>query len=467
MAQLLRFTSGQHIHLIGIAGAGLSAIARVLILRGYYVSGSDLRADANTAQLQALGATVHQGHDERFVQGADLVIRSSAVKDDHPEVRSAHALGIPVYKRSDVMGALMADKQGIAIAGTHGKTTTTSMIAHILITCGHDPDYIVGGVLANTGTNAGMGAGQAFVIEADEYDNMFHGLNPQIALVTSVEFDHPDFFPTPDDLQASFAQFIARLPDDGLLIACADDPVALEFAKGRRQASKPVITYGFSAVADWQVVNLRYEDEHTRCEVITDGQERGTLVLTIPGKYNIQNALGALIVADQQGVPFADAIASLANFHGTGRRFDVRATIGDVVIVDDYAHHPTAIRVMLEGARQRYPQHTLWAVWQPHTFTRTQALWHDYLHAFADADHLLITPIYPARERAEDFPDVHLPDFMQALTHPDAHYLLDFDAIVEHLCQQVRPPALILIMSAGDAPQIGIRYAQQLEANRS
>lgn len=450
-------------HFIGIGGTGLSAIARVLCLQGYHVSGSDLNTNAETDKLQNLGATIYQGHHGEYVQGADWIIRSSAIKDNHVEVMAAQTQNIPVYKRSDVMAAILENYQTIAVAGTHGKTTTTSMITHTLIETGQQPSYIVGGAMANTGENADLGQGQSFVIEADEYDNMFHGLRPNIAVITSLEYDHPDFFPTHDTLLESFKTFVDLLPDDGLLIACVDNADVLSLVHDRRKQSLPIITYCIDTSADWRATNIRYQDDKTYYDVLIDEELVGTVALDVPGYHNILNSMVALIIAHNQGVQFTDAAAALATFKGTGRRFDIRAEIDDIIIVDDYAHHPTAIKTTLDAARQRYPEHVLWAIWQPHTYSRTQTLWEDYLQSFKAAHHVIITGIYPSREKASDFPDVQIDNFLAQLVHEHKFHTATFDDAVAILKDKVIAPAVILIMSAGDAPQIGIDYQHYIE----
>lgn len=449
-------------HLIGIGGTGLSAIARVLLMRGCVVSGSDMQLNAETHALRQMGATIRQGHHAENIDRAQLVIISSAVHADHVEVVAARAAGIPVYKRSDVLAAVMAGKQGIAVAGTHGKTTTTSMIAHALIMCGQDPSYIVGGVMANTGTNANAGSGQAFVIEADEYDNMFHGLRPQTAILTSIEYDHPDFFATPDEMIASFEKFVGLLALDGLLIGCADDPVVCDLLARRRASRARALSYGFSHDADWQIHNLHSEQDQTCFEVWSDEGYLGAVQLAVPGRHNALNATAALAAVCEQGVAFADASLALELFRGTGRRFDVRADTGGVAIVDDYAHHPTAIRTTIDAARQRYPEREIWAVWQPHTFSRTSQLWDVFLDAFSEAQHVIVTEIYASREAYN--PDVRSADFVRQLVHADAHHASSFAEAVRILSERMVRPAVVLIMSAGDAPQIGIQLLEQLQA---
>ncbi len=464
---MIQLIPGQHIHLVGIGGFGLSAIAQVLLQQGYYISGSDRNANVLTQALADSGAIIHIGHDAQHVMGAEMIIASAAVPSDHVELSMARALGIPVYKRADIIAPMMSGQTAIAVAGTHGKTTTTSMIAHILLETGQDPSYIIGGILRNSGRNAGVGHGRAFVIEADEYDNMFHGLHPDVAVVTSVEFDHPDFFPTPGDMVKSFAGFVNLLPDDGLLVACADDASAMILAQNRLVAGFPVITYGIERMdADWWAANLHSVDgQYTQFDVLRGGDRLGAVRLMPPGQHNVLNALAALIVADSQGVPFAESVRALSTFQGAGRRFDLRADLAEVAVIDDYAHHPTAIRVTLEAARQRYPDREIWAVWQPHTYSRTQALLDDYLAAFAAADHVLVTDIYAARE--EPLPGVSSALLVAEMQHPDARHSRGLSETTAILLRDVQAPAVIVIMSAGDAPLIGVNYLKQRQARLS
>jgi UDP-N-acetylmuramate--alanine ligase len=466
MVQTILINPGQHIHIIGIGGIGMSAIARVLLQQGYRVSGSDRALNDQTRTLDVLGAKIYAGHAAAQIVGAEAVITTSAVQASHVEVAAARAAGIPVYKRSDIIAEIMRGQTGIAIAGTHGKTTTTSMTAHILLKTGHDPSYIIGGVLRTTGQNAAYGQGEAFVIEADEYDHMFLGLRPKIGVITSVEWDHPDFFPTPKALESAFRRFAALIPPDGLLIACADDDGARAVADERARAGIPTTRYGITHEdAAWRSVDIRVSPQMTTFTVERDGRRLGDVRLRVPGQHNILNALAALIAADVQDVPFEYATAALESFEGAGRRFEVRGEVDGVIVIDDYAHHPTAIRVTLQAAHMRYPKHALWVVWQPHTFSRTQMLFDDYLTAFGEANHVLVTDIYASRE--QPLPGVSSAVFVAALEHPDARHTPTFEDAVTVLLAEVRAPAVILIMSAGDAPQIGMEYLRRKETHES
>lgn len=452
-------TPGQHIHLVGIGGAGLSAIARVLLGQGYRVSGSDRTLNALTESLARDGARIDPTHDAANVTGADALIVSSAVQPDQVEIAAAQAAGIPVYKRYDIMADLMAGKQVIAVAGTAGKTTTSAMIAHILLETGKAPSYIIGGVLSSTGQNADVGSSEAFVIEADEYDNMFLGLRPNVAVVTNVEWDHPDFFPTPADTQRSFEQFVALLPDDGWLVACADDPGAYTLADARMKRGLQAFPYGESANAVLRAVDVRTDAETTAFGIrMADSQSPDSLQvrLALPGRHNLLNAMAALIASYFAGVDLNEAVAALSSFKGTGRRFELKGEVNGVAVIDDYAHHPTKIRATLQGARSRYPQHQIWAVWQPHTYSRTQALEVDYLAAFSDADHVLITDIYAARE--QPIPGVSAAAIAEHMDHADARFTPTFADAVAILDMEVQAPAVVIVMSAGDAPKIAAEF---------
>jgi len=396
----------KHVHFIGIGGTGLSAIATVLLERGLEVSGSDRQSSPQTQRLQAAGAQVMIGHRAENVRGADLIVRSSAVKDDNPEVLAARKLGIPTLKRADFLVRLINGRQSIGVAGAHGKTTTTAMIAWMLTALGLDPSFVIGGASANLGTNAHAGAGQYFVIEADEYDRMFLGLQPAIAVVTNIEHDHPDCYPTADEFYAAFRQFARQVQPGGALIACGQDAGARrlmdEIVAGKPE-SQPlcrIISYGVGSGFDYSAVDLR--DNRTGgldCKVKTPGQPV-ELSLQVPGEHNVRNALATLAVAGCLELSRQDAARALSEIRGAGRRVDVRGEVDGITLVDDYAHHPTEIRATLAAARRRFAGRRVWAVWQPHTYSRTRTLQDDFVAAFDDADRILVTDVYPAREPA-------------------------------------------------------------------
>jgi UDP-N-acetylmuramate--alanine ligase len=446
---------GQHIHVVGVGGFGMSAIARVLLQQGYTVSGSDLRANEFTRELAALGATIVEGQRAENVTGAEVVIATSAAKDDNPEIAAARAAGIPVRRRQDILGDLMAGQIGIAVAGTHGKTTTTALLVHVLMEAGRDPSYIVGGVMKNTGTNAGVGRGPYFVIEADEYDRMFLGLRPQIAIVTNIEHDHPDCFPTMQDVRAAFAAFVALLPEDGLLVACADDPAAREIGQARRGAIR---WYGLGVspgVDGWRADDIEPDTAGgTRFSVRRGEQEIGQAQITLAGRHNVQNTLAVIAVADHLGVPFEPIAAALDSFQGTGRRSEIMGQAGGVTVISDYAHHPTAIRVTLDAQRTRPGVRHLWAVWQPHTYGRLRLLADEFAAAFGAADHVLVTDVYSVRETVT--PGLDAAGMARKIRGAgDVRYTGDLDATARTLIDEVQPGDRVVILSAGDAPRIG------------
>lgn len=455
---MLKLTPGLRIHLIGIGGAGLSAIARILLQRGFVVSGSDLTPSEVTDALVAEGARVFPGHNAKYVNGADLVLASSAVPSEHVESLAARASGIPIYDRREFMTALLEDYRTIAVAGTHGKTTTTSMIVHILQETGVDPSYIVGGTMGNTGVNAAVGSSDTFVIEADEYGHMFLGLRPQVAVVTNVEHEHPDFFRKPAQLFQAFERFISLLSPTGILVGCSDDERAAELLAARRAGGQPAASYAIADVkADWRAKEINSSGQHTTATVLRKGEVLGTLKLSVTGAHNALNAVAAIIVADNCGVSFEESAAALRSFKPTARRFEIRGMCDEVIIIDDYAHHPTEIRVNLSAARLRFPQHEIWAIWQPHTYSRIQQFWSGFTSAFEAADHVLITPVYAAREAPLDgISGPALVDDMRG--HASVRFVSTFEEAVDRLREDIRGPAAVLICSAGDANIIADLY---------
>lgn len=442
-----------HIHLVGIAGAGLSAIATILLERGYSVSGSDL-AEGSTGQLRDRGARIYVGHSRDHVSGADLVLVSSAIPPDNPEITAARAMGVPVVKRAEFLGWLTAGYATIAVSGTHGKTTTTAMIAQILTLARRDPSYIIGGMLPSLGGNAHAGEGQHFVIEADEYDRTFLGLRPAVAVITTVEWDHVDCYPDPSDCRDAFINFASSVHHDGLLIVCNDDPVARSIGDGQRLLGGSVIGYGLDETGDWQATSIQANSRGgSDFRTVRRGQQLGAVSLRVPGRHNVANALAALAVADRLGVDFQQAVSALGTYGGVQRRFELKGQAAGVSVVDDYAHHPTEVRATLAAARQRFAGRSIWAVFQPHTFSRTRALLDDLAEAFSDADHVIVTDIYAARERDTlGVSSVQLVDRMQ---HDDARYIGGLRDAAEFLLRYLSAGDVLISMGAGDGFRVG------------
>lgn len=469
-------TERKSVHFIGIGGTGLSAIARVLLESGYQVTGSDRSLSLLAKSLLADGVRVTIGHKPENIEGAQVVVRSSAIPDDNVEVRTALENGIPVLKRGDFLASLMEERVGIAVAGTHGKTTTTAMIAWMLTSLGQDPTFIAGGVLNNLDTNAHAGMGQAFVIEADEYDHMFLGLKPKFAVITNIEHDHPDCYPTPEDFFHAFDEFATQVGNDGTLLVCANDGGAArlgQIAKARGQkvlayairysdngSSNQPVDYVAEALAPNQIGGLSFE---AACSLTGNRFElHSPIHLRVPGRHNVQNALAALAVAHQLNLPVEQAGKALSEFRGTGRRFEVRGETNGITVIDDYAHHPTEIRATLSAARMRYPQSRLWVVWQPHTFSRTRLLFHNFATAFEQADHVLVTEIYAAREKQPE-DGFSSQQIVAAITYPDAKYFPNFSQVTAFLVGRLLPGDVLIVLSAGDADQISTQVLAQLK----
>ncbi len=453
----LTLDSKMHIHIVGIGGAGMSAIARVLLGRGFTVSGSDAQANALTAALTAEGATVFEGHSAENVAGADLLAISSAIPAENPEVVAANEQAIPVLKRADLLGLMMADNIGIAVAGSHGKTTTTGMISQLLMACDLDPTVIVGGVLPEIG-NGRFGQGDYFVVEADEYDRMFLGLRPELAVITNIEHDHPDIYATEDAYVTAFADFAALLPADGRLIACGDDPgVAKLLAQLDLPASVETTTYGIGGEGqtyDVQAIDCRPNQlGGTDFLVEHDGQVVGLARLRVPGLHNVRNALAAIIVGLDLELEFRAIVQALARFGGVERRFQVTGEAGDVIVIDDYAHHPTEIRATLAAARQRYPGRRLWAVWQPHTFSRTRLLLEQFAASFDEADRVVVLDIYRSRET--DTLGMDSAVIVNAMSHPKAVHIAARREAADYLLDRVRPDDVVITLGAGNGDVVG------------
>ncbi len=457
---LLPVREGDHIHMVGIGGSGMSAIARVLLEQGKYrISGSDRALSEAGRSLSALGAEVHDGHRAEQVRDADWLFVSSAIPADNAEVQAARGRGIPVIKRPQVLAWLTHPYRTIAIAGTHGKTTTTAMIARILLEAGLDPSFVIGGVVPELGTNARAGAGPYFVIEADEYDRTFLELRPSIAIVTNVEHDHPDCYATYADVLAAFGAFVQGSAADGRVVACGDDPGAVQVLAGVQQ--RRTLTYGLGAGCDMQATALQSSAAGHEFVFVARGESRGRFELALPGMHNLRNGLAALTVAQELDLDLHAARDVLRTFRGAARRFELKGEANGVTVIDDYAHHPTEIRVTLAAARERYGGRAIWAVFQPHTFSRTQALLDQYQKSFEDADHVLVTPIYASREH--DDHRVSSEDLVRHVRHNDIHTVPDLAAAVTELAARVQAGDVVVIMGAGDSYRVGEGVLSELQ----
>lgn len=461
-----------HVHLVAIGGIGLSGLARVLLADGYEISGCDLKLWSITDRLQNLGATVHLGHSPDHLDGVDWVVTTRAVPAETPELAEATRRGIPILKRGELLGRLMAGRTGIGVAGSHGKTTTSSMVAMILEWAGMDPTVLVGGEVIDLDTNAKRGAGPYVVVEADEYDSTFLQLQPRIAVVTNIEPEHLDYFGDFTREVEAFEQYLALLPDDGLAVVCADDPVlgTLLGQPGRRGsprlhrehlAVRHIESYGLDTAAQWQATVVRPNQiGGSDFVVIRNGSPFGEFALSVPGRHNVSNALAAIAVGHHLDIPLDSMQATLAAFRGARRRFEVHGEHHGVTVVDDYAHHPTEVRATLQAARERYPEHRIVAVFQPHTYSRVKTLLPDFVRAFDGADVVMVTAIYAARE--QNTWDISAEDLVAAMDHPNKRYVETLAEAEAAAWLEMRRSDVVITLGAGDIHEVAERLMQRL-----
>ena len=451
----------QQVHFVGIGGAGMSGIAEVLLTLGYRVTGSDARRNEAVERLERLDAKVFVGHAASHVEGAQVVVYSSAVARDNPELQAARQRGIPVIPRAEMLAELMRVKSGIAIAGTHGKTTTTSMVGAVLAEAGFDPTIVVGGRITALGANARLGQGEFLVAEADESDGSFLKLTPTIAVVTTIDAEHLDYYTDVAAIRETFLQFINKVPFYGAAVLCADQP---EIQTLLPRVEKRVISYGLAGPADLAAAAVRLDGLTARFEVLQRGESLGELALQVPGAHNVANALAATAVGLDLEIPFAVIQRALAGFTGVHRRFQVKGEVDGILVVDDYGHHPAEIRATLAAARAGFSRRLVVA-FQPHRYTRTLHLHAEFLTAFGDADVLVITDIYPAGEAP--IPGVHaraLAEGIAARTTREVRYVSDRSELVELLLRIVRPGDLVLTLGAGDIGGVADQVLARLAA---
>lgn len=439
-------------YFIGIGGAGMSGLAHVMLEQGASVAGSDLAESDTTNRLEEMGARVYIGHDAAHIarESPSVVVISSAVPPTNPELRYAQDNDIPTISRAEMLARLMADRIGIAVAGTHGKTTVTSMIALVLERCGLDPTVVIGGELQDIGSNAKLGRGPHFVAEADESDRSFLHLRPAIAVVTNVEADHLENYSDIDDIIGAFRAFLSRLPKDGLTVLCADNANALEAAP----ADSSVITYGLSGPCDYTARDVQLLPLGSRAVVCERGNAVGTLSLQVPGLHNMTNALAAVAICRAIGLPFADIAEALSSFRGAKRRFDVLGEERGVLVIDDYAHHPTEIQATLAAARNTGRR--VIAVFQPHRYSRTKHLLDDLSNSFSDADRVVLTDIYAALE--QPIPGITtdvVADRIRRAAGDKVTVIRDLMAVPGYLLGVTKPGDVVVTLGAGNIRQAG------------
>jgi UDP-N-acetylmuramate--alanine ligase len=453
------FAISQHAHFIGIGGIGMSGIAEILLNLGMKVSGSDLRRGPVTDRLALMGATIYEGHDAGNIAGATVVVTSSAVSATNPEVLEARAHKIPVIQRAEMLAELMRLKYGIAIAGMHGKTTTTSMVASVLAAGGLDPTIVVGGRVDALGSNAKLGKSQYMVVEADESDRSFLKLSPILAVVTNLDREHMDCYRDMADVEQAFLTFIDKLPFYGAVTACVDNPLLKAILP---RAQRRVFTYGVAAEADYRLEFLdAVVGSFAHFQVVTTLGPLGPFELHVPGRHNVLNATAAVAIAHQLGID-ADKIADgLSHFRGVDRRFQLRGTARGITVVDDYGHHPTEIRATLAAARECGYQ-KIHVLFQPHRYSRTLDLMEQFVSAFVDADTVIVLPIYAASE--EPIPGVTAERLAERIEGPQVQFAADFAAAIDAVAAQAQKGDLILTLGAGSVSQLGPQILAALEA---
>ncbi|MCB5271338.1 MAG: UDP-N-acetylmuramate--L-alanine ligase [Candidatus Cloacimonetes bacterium] len=448
------------IHFIGIGGIGMSGIAEFLHNQGLQISGSDLKKTEVTAHLEDIGIKVTEGHDPALIEDADVVVKSSAVHDDNAEIVAAKALKIPVIRRAEMLAEITRMSFSIGISGTHGKTTTTSMAGLVLEAAGLNPTIIVGGKVKNFGSNNVMGSGKYIVVEADEYDHSFLSLTPCIAGITNVDEDHLDCYRNLDDIKGAFIEYANKVPFFGSVIACLDDPGVQAILP---QINKKIVTYGLSRQADIQAMDITMKDFVTSYSLAYKGYKLGRITMNVTGKHNIQNSLMAAAIGLELDLPFKSIQDALANFSGVYRRFDLKGEVNDIIVYDDYAHHPTEIMATLEGFKDSVDRRIV-ALFQPHLYSRTRDLYEKFGKSFFSCDCLILAPIYPAREQA--IPGVSsqmIADVAIQSGHRAVHVIENNAQIIPQTLALLKPGDLFITMGAGNIWQYGEEILYELK----
>lgn len=459
------FGRTNHIHMVGIGGIGMSGMAEILLHRGYKVSGSDQSESETTDRLKELGATIYVGHDASNINDADVVVYTSAVKaTENEETREAIAQQIPVIKRSEMLAELMRMKYGIGIAGTHGKTTTTSMTGHVIQDGLFDPTIIVGGrVHSFDKTNAVVGKGDIIIVEADEYDRTFLKLTPNIAVITNIEAEHLDIYSDLNDVKHAFTEFANKVPFYGAVIVCLDDP---EVRSILPDIERRVITYGYNPQAMIRAVKVSHETFTSKFTVVSDEKIYGTINLKAPGDHNVKNALAAISVGIELGIPFERIKSGLERFEGVFRRFQIKLNSDNLIVIDDYAHHPTEVQATIQAARNGWPDRRIIAVFQPHLYSRTQQMYKEFGLSFFNAEVLIITEIYPSREKPiEGVTGKLISDTAKNYGHKDVHFLADKALLTNKLQEIIKDGDIVITMGAGDIYKFNQNFVDQ--ANNS
>lgn len=449
----------KRIHFVGIGGIGMSGIAEVLLNLGYTVSGSDLRESDTVKRLRDLGAVISVGHSSENVEGAGVIVISSAVNETNPEVIEARKRGIPVIPRAQMLAELMRLRYGIAVAGSHGKTTTTSMVATVLSHGGLDPTIVVGGKVKTLGSNARLGKGSFMVVEADESDGSFLLLSPVISVLTNIDEEHMDHYKDLPELIEAFTTFADKIPFYGISVFCADCPRVWEIAKNFEKRS---VTYGFHQQAELRAENVRISGFTTGFEAVLNGSPLGRITLNVPGMHNAQNALAAVAVGMELGMSFEDIRDGLAEFSGIDRRLQIKGRGRDVIVLDDYAHHPNEIRATIKAVRDSGLGRIV-AIFQPHRYSRTKLLFDDFAEVLRDIDVLYLMDIYPAGEEPiEGVSSKLLYQFVKEKGHGNVFYSNGSENLVSSVLETIRPGDVVITLGAGNVWAVGEKIAEEI-----
>ncbi|WP_171032925.1 UDP-N-acetylmuramate--L-alanine ligase [Fodinibius saliphilus] len=461
------FGRTRHIHMVGIGGIGMSGMAEILLQKGYIVSGSDASMGETIERLQKLGANIAIGHDEKNIEGCDVVVYTSAVKaEENIETKAALEQGIPVIKRAEMLAELMRMKYGVGVAGTHGKTTTTTMIGHVIQDGSFDPTIMVGGkVHSFSETNAVVGKGDIIVVEADEFDRTFLRLTPSLGVITNIEAEHLDIYDNLDDVKEAFIEFANKVPFYGAVALCLDDPNVRSIIP---KLERRTITYGLTPQAEIRAIDIEIDHFTSTFTVIDEGEKLGEIKLNAPGEHNVKNALAAVAVGLELDIDFKQIKSGLERFKGVFRRFQLKAEKDDVIVIDDYAHHPTEVQATLSAAREGWKDRRIVAVFQPHLYSRTQELFEEFGLSFFDAEVSVITDVYPSREDPIKGVDGKLiADAAKEYGHRKVHYVEDKAELPKQLKEIVEPGDVIITMGAGDIYKYSEQFVEALEAGIS
>ena len=438
----------------------MSAIAEFLIRHGFSITGSDLQTSDVTDRLESLGAKIFKGHSQDNIGDAEVVVYSSAVKEGNPELDFARRKKIPVIRRAEMLAELMRMKFGIAIAGTHGKTTTTSMVGSVLAKGGLDPTVIVGGISPVFGSNARIGSSEFLVVEADEFDRSFLKLTPTIAVVTNLELEHLDCYSDLDDLKEAFTVFVQKVPFYGTVILCLDEPGVQQLIPS---IDRPILTYGINPQSEIRATDIKIEKNRSSFNLIAKGDNLGKIELSVPGEHNIKNALAASAIALELDVPFDKIVEGFKDFTGVKRRFEIKGLAGDILVIDDYAHHFSEIKATLKAAKNGYSRRII-ALFQPHLYSRTRDFYREFGASFHEAEILFIAPIYPAREAPiEGVSGKMIAEAAADSGHKAAYYCEDRSKLVDDVLAEVKPGDMIITMGAGDIWKEGVKILEKLE----